>query len=102
MQDAIRFRPVHPFPARMAPSIALDELPIAKKDPLRVLDPMAGSGTTLLAARRRGHQAYGSDTDPLALLIADVWCADMNAKRVLAHARDIHTKASARFRSIPQ
>ena len=102
MYDSVKFRPVHPFPARMAPSIALDELPVAKSKPLLVLDPMAGSGTTLLAARSRGHQAYGFDTDPLALLIAEVWCADINRGTLLSYAQDVHAKARARFQTIPQ
>ena len=103
MYDSVKFRPVHPFPARMAPSIALDELPVAKKSkPLLVLDPMAGSGTTLLAARTRGHQAYGFDTDPLALLIAEVWCADIDRGTLLSYAQDIHAKARARFQTISQ
>ena len=37
---------------------------------------MAGSGTTLVCARSRGHRAIGCDTDPLALLIARAWCID--------------------------
>jgi len=32
---------VHPFPARMAPSVALKVIAAAKK-PLRILDPMMG------------------------------------------------------------
>ena len=39
--------PIHPFPARMAPGIALDALG-QSKTPLRVLDPMAGSGTVFV------------------------------------------------------
>jgi len=70
-------RPVHPFPARMAPSIVWDSLPKADKA-LRVLDPMAGSGTTLVCARAKGHRALGCDTDPLALLIAIAWCSDID------------------------
>ena len=72
-----RIRPIHPFPARMAPSIVWDSLPDSGKR-LRVLDPMAGSGTTLVSARVKGHQAIGCDTDPLALLIARAWCSDVD------------------------
>jgi hypothetical protein len=101
-QNVVKFKPVHPFPARMAPSIALDELPVTDKTPLRVLDPMAGSGTTLLAARTRGHEAHGFDTDPLALLIADVWCADVNRRSVTASAEAVQERASAYYRRITQ
>jgi SAM-dependent methyltransferase len=102
MVEPLKFRPIHPFPARMAPSIALAELPRAKKERLRVLDPMAGSGTTLLAARSRGHEAYGCDTDPLALLIARVWCSDISQKAVMRHALAVHGEAMSRWRRIRQ
>lgn len=89
----LSLKPIHPFPARMAPAIALDALPEGGP-PLRVLDPMAGSGTTLVTARLRGHEPFGFDTDPLAVLIARAWCADFNpddleeqASRALEHAR---------------
>jgi tRNA G10 N-methylase Trm11 len=88
-------RPVHPFPARMAPSIVWDSLSEADR-PLRVLDPMSGSGTTLVCARAKGHYAMGCDTDPLSLVIARAWCSDVNCERlnhratlVLERARDI-------------
>jgi DNA modification methylase len=74
-------RPVHPFPARMAPSIVWDALP-KHGDSLKVLDPMSGSGTTLVCARMRGHDAFGCDTDPLALLISRAWCADVDPEGV--------------------
>jgi hypothetical protein len=70
-------KPIHPFPARMAPSIIWESIP-RNGSKLRVLDPMAGSGTTLVSVRAMGHQAIGCDTDPLALLIARSWCSDLN------------------------
>jgi DNA modification methylase len=78
-------RPVHPFPARMAPSIVWDALSEEKKS-LNILDPMAGSGTTLVCARSRGHRAIGCDTDPLALLIARSWCADTEPENIKRRA----------------
>jgi hypothetical protein len=101
MQNSIKFRPVHPFPARMAPSIALDELPAAGTTGLRVLDPMAGSGTTLVAARSRGHEAIGFDTDPLALLISTVWSARVSSETVAAHTQAVTEQASAIWNAIP-
>lgn len=96
-----QIRPVHPFPARMAPSIVWDALPESGRS-LRVLDPMSGSGTTLVCARSRGHHAIGCDTDPLALLIARAWCADADpenvkrrAGRVLARARELRDRSTS-------
>lgn len=85
---------IHPFPARMAPSIVWESLPEDRS--VCVLDPMAGSGTTLVSARKKGHVAIGCDTDPLALLIARAWCSDFDsdqlvysAERVLEEARKL-------------
>lgn len=79
--------PIHPFPARMAPGIALEALGNSNT-PLRVLDPMVGSGTVLAVARDRGHRAFGTDLDPLAVLTAQVWTRTVDAERV-------HDKAAA-------
>ncbi len=43
-----------------------------------VLDPMVGSGTTLVEARLCGRQAWGCDIDPLARLIAKVKATDVD------------------------
>ena len=64
--EALGREPVHPFPARMAPGIALAAMP-ENSPQLRVLDPMMGSGTVLTMARKRGHRAFGFDLDPLAV-----------------------------------
>jgi DNA modification methylase len=49
---------------------------------LRVLDPMAGSGTTIVVAKALGHSAIGFDTDPLAVLLSNTWCADLDEHQV--------------------
>jgi hypothetical protein len=89
-------RPVHPFPARMAASIAWNTLDTHKDARrLRVLDPMAGSGTTMVIARMLGHEAIGFDTDPLAVLIAAVWCDDVDPATVMAAAERILAAAAS-------
>jgi SAM-dependent methyltransferase len=95
-------RPIHPFPARMAASIPWNELRRGTA-PLRVLDPMAGSGTTLVVARSLGHAPIGFDTDPLAVLLARTWCADLTeastvrlAERVCESAKRRASKLSLR------
>jgi len=87
-----QIHPIHPFPARMAPSIVWDNLPDSGKS-LRILDPMAGSGTSLVIARARGHQAVGCDTDPLAVMIAHTWCSDVSSDRLSQRARSILDEA---------
>jgi DNA modification methylase len=98
IQKMTSLRPIHPFPARMAPSIAQRRLKSRKK--MCVLDPMVGSGTTVVAARLYGHQAIGFDTDPLALLIAKAWCSDVNPHRVRMHAKQILGQARRRYPGI--
>lgn len=88
--------PIHPFPARMAPGIALEALG-ASKSPLRVLDPMAGSGTVLAVARANGHRALGIDFDPLAVLLASVWTKTVDAEQVNDRAADVLGRARALF-----
>ncbi len=86
---------LHPFPARMAPAIVYDFLPEAKPGQ-RVLDPMAGSGTTVTIARAKGYVAVGSDTDPLALIIARANSGNMDAPRLQAAAAEAMQSAVRR------
>ena len=92
--------PIHPFPARMAPGIALEALG-ASKAPLRVLDPMAGSGTVLAVARAKGHRAFGVDLDPLAVLLAGVWTRTVNAERVNDQAAEVLGRVKTAFGPLP-
>ena len=93
-------KPIHPFPARMAPELIWDELPDHSPRRLRVLDPMAGSGTTLVTAKLRGHQAIGYDRDPLAVLIARSWLANVKTDDVERKAAKLLAKARSRARDI--
>ena len=90
---------VHPFPARMAPDLALNV--VAEQDgPLRVLDPVAGSGTVLAIARSKGHRAIGIDIDPLAVLISRVWTTPVDTSALRDHAIDVLGKARNAFKSL--
>src|ERR1700680_1237758 len=94
--ETVGRNPIHPFPARMAPGIALEALG-ESKTPLRVLDPMAGSGTVLAVARAKGHRAFGVDIDPLAVLLAGVWTRTIDPERVNDKAANILDRAKASF-----
>ena len=100
-QAAMVPRPIHPFPARMAAAIPWNELRRSARGPLRVFDPMAGSGTTLVVARSLGHKAIGFDTDPLAVLLARVWCSDVKESLTRRVAEQVHRAARARARGLP-
>jgi hypothetical protein len=87
--------PIHPFPARMAPGIALEALGNGAR-PLRVLDPMVGSGTVIAVARANGHRALGVDLDPLAVLIAGVWTRTLDPEQIRNKAAEVLGRAKER------
>lgn len=60
---------IHPFPARMPFSVAQYLVERLSAPGEIVLDPMVGSGTTLVVAKRTGRRAVGFDRDPLAVLL---------------------------------
>jgi DNA modification methylase len=60
-----------------------------RKPGLRVLDPFCGRGTTIFAARLKGHQAYGIDSSPIAIAIARAKLAETTDADVVALAERI-------------
>lgn len=85
--------PIHPFPARMAPEIVLDETASLRRGSL-LLDPMTGSGTVVREASENKHKAIGFDLDPLAVF----WrIAPLGGKYC---SKKVTRLASTRFMSI--
>jgi SAM-dependent methyltransferase len=96
------FRPIHPFPARMAPKIVWDQLRSTRNPKgMTILDPMAGSGTTIVTARMLGHHALAFDTDPLAVLIARAWSADVDPAELTQAGARVLRSARQRARGMP-
>lgn len=85
---------IHPFPARMAPEIALEELRELPTNAL-VLDPMVGSGTVMRVTAERGYRGIGFDLDPLSVLISKVWTTEINTNEVIDTAEVILQHASS-------
>ena len=85
---------VHPFPARMAPELALETLRKLKRGST-VLDPMSGSGTVLRQANELGFAAVGFDMDPLAVLMSKVWTTPVRSDIVLGLAKFVLAEAQA-------
>lgn len=85
----------HPFPAKFPPQLPAFMIRHLSSPGDLVLDPMVGSGTTLVEAVRLGRRAIGCDIDPLARMIAGAKLAPiepLNAlwegNRVMAGARE--------------
>lgn len=72
----------HPFPARMPLSVAKHLVEQLTGREAVILDPMIGSGTTLIAARLLGRQGIGFDREPLSLLIARSAIASFESQRL--------------------
>jgi hypothetical protein len=53
---------------------------------LHVVDPFCGRGTTIFAARLKGHQAYGIDCSPVAVAIARAKLAEASEHDVITLA----------------
>lgn len=87
-------RPIHPFPARMAPEIALEVFGTLPNGS-RVLDPMCGSGTVIRQAVECGFDAVGLDIDPLAVIMTRAWTSRTPPYRLLHDAQQIVARARA-------
>jgi len=92
MQAAVA--PIHPFPARMAPEVALVQFESLPRS-ARVLDPLCGSGTVLRVAAESGRQAIGFDLDPLAVLMAKVWTTPIDTSGLRSAADALLKEAAA-------
>ncbi len=99
IREILGHKTVHPFPARMAPGIALEAVANAGRS-LRILDPMMGSGTVLAVAIANGHSVMGIDLDPLAVLISKVWTTAVDTERVQNKAAEVLSQARKVFATL--
>jgi site-specific DNA-methyltransferase (cytosine-N4-specific) len=60
----------HPYPAKFIPQIPHELIEAYSKPGDTVLDPMCGSGTTLVEAISMGREALGVDINPISTLIS--------------------------------
>jgi hypothetical protein len=84
---------VHPFPARMAPEIALDKIDLLTKAGATVLDPMCGSGTVVRLAAEHERVGIGADLDPLAVIITRTACHPAWADELVERAEAVAIRA---------
>lgn len=79
---------VHPFPARMAPDLAVLKTKDLQ-DGAVLLDPMVGSGTVVRAAANGSFKCIGLDLDPLAILISRVSTSSVDQERLAELAEKV-------------
>ncbi len=73
----------HPFPAKFPPQLPQFFIEHLSDIEDVVLDPMLGSGTTLVEAMRLGRRVVGCDIDPLARMIAAAKLTPVEAVKTL-------------------
>ncbi len=91
----------HSFPAKYPPQLPsrfIDEL--TEPNDI-VLDPMMGSGTTILEAYLSGRQAIGFDIDPLAIKLARVKVSELDQNRLERLTDNILKRARNRIDQQP-
>ena len=74
---------IHPFPAKFPPQMPRTFINGLTEKGDRVLDPMMGSGTTILETFLTGRQAVGFDIDPLAILLTNVKTKPLDAGQAI-------------------
>ncbi len=94
---------IHPYPAKLLPSIAhffMRASAVVKPGSL-VLDPFCGSGTVALEASLAGHRPLVADANPLSLLITKVKTTRYDPLELRALTTRVVQRA-ARLRNAPE
>ncbi|QQS46479.1 MAG: hypothetical protein IPM66_21665 [Acidobacteriota bacterium] len=85
---------LHAYAAKCPPQLVNYAIRYYSRPGEMVLDPMAGSGTTLVEARLMGRHARGYDIDPLACLIARVKSRVVNDAQIKQAYDEIARRAT--------
>lgn len=93
MTATVTRKHVHPFPARMAPEIALGKIDLLTKPGATVLDPMCGSGTVVRLAAEHKRVGIAADLDPLAVIITRTACHPAWATNLVERAEAVLDRA---------
>ncbi len=84
----------HAFPAKFPPQLPRKFINALTEPGDVVLDPMMGSGTTVVEALLAGRQAVGFDIDPLAILLTKVKVARLDSAEIDRVGRSILGRAT--------
>lgn len=92
---------LHAFPAKFPPQLPALFIEALTQPGERVLDPMMGSGTTLLEAQMAHRQPLGFDIDPLAARIAQAKLLTPNLQQTIEWTERIIEQAQQRMQDSP-
>ncbi|MCX6049825.1 MAG: DNA methyltransferase [Chloroflexi bacterium] len=84
----------HSFPAKFPPQLPRKFILGLTEPGEIVLDPMMGSGTTILEALLNNRRAVGFDIDPLARLISKVKTTSINIQQLTELGKNILAQAT--------
>lgn len=87
----------HSFPAKFPPQLPRLFIENLTAPGDTILDPMVGSGTTVLEAFLAGRNSVGVDIDPLALLISKVKTTPISPFLALQTSKEIVQRAASRL-----
>ncbi|GBC60446.1 hypothetical protein DENIS_1399 [Desulfonema ishimotonii] len=88
----------HSFPAKFPPQLPRTFIEALTHPGDIVLDPMMGSGTTILEAWLAGRRGIGADIDPLALLLSKVKVTPLDVQTVIRTGNTIVENATSAVR----
>ncbi len=80
---------IHPYPAMIHPLLVNFLIEKYAKREDVVFDPFCGSGVTLLESKIKGHDSFGLDINPMALLIARAKTQMYERKKLLEEFEDL-------------
>lgn len=86
------------YPAMMVPElqgVLLDDLIAVDSEVSLVYDPFAGSGTIMLESLYRGLDFYGSDINPLAILLCQVKATPPSVEDLTAATSEVVARAAS-------
>lgn len=86
----------HGYPAMMIPQIARRLIGIYGQNARNLLDPYCGTGTSLVEANLQGINAFGTDLNPLACLIAQTKTSKINIRILDCYIDEFNTQLSSR------
>jgi len=79
----------HSFPAKFPPQLPAIFIDYLTEQNETVLDPMMGSGTTIVESKKMGRRAIGTDLDPLAILMVKVKTNNYDRRELARAGREV-------------